>query len=945
MIERRAALPRACAILPTESRDPMTRTRGVVAAASLAAALTVTAAGSAEETASAAGAALGSRALAQMRALLAAKEQRSPLERKLGFQLLAGLQEANGTVPAGAPAHLRSATRPDPDGTVLVDIRGLGTKALVNLVRKVGGNTMYVAAGPDVVRARVPFSAIEAIAASGLVRSVRPSAKPMVAGAPLGRPDPAKAEVLATLRPGFERRAGQVRASLADVLAAGRGRIVSEGVAAHQADKAQDLYGATGAGVKVGVLSDSVKYLAEVQADGELPAVTVLQDIAPGSFSYGEGTAMLEIVHDMAPAAELFFASAANGEQSFADNIRALREAGCDIIVDDVSYSDEPPFQDGPIAAAVNDVTRSGALYFSAAGNQGNLDDGTSSVWEGSFKPATGVVYQPLTSLGYTLHDFGTDNVSDLVLTNGQDSTVLFWSEPLGAAKADYDLFVTDINLQEIVDASANVQDGGGGDPFETLGSLTAGERLIVAKKAKAAVKRIHLNTLGARLGIRTAGQAHGHSAAASAISVAAVDAAVAQGGPFTGGQQNPVEHFSADGPRQIFFNALGKPAAALLRKPNIAAADAVTVDTPLYSPFLETLPFQGTSAAAAHAAGVAALLRSVLPKATPATIRNLLTTTALDIERYGPDRDSGVGLVMAVNAMEKARVKPMVNLQFSEAGALGGSPDGDPYVEPGESAFLFMGLSNVGGVGATDVSGTLTTATPGVSVTTPTASYPKLPPGASANNFFSPFAFSLDAGAPCGLKVESQVDVTYAGGSEPKSFHFNVQTGQPSATQVETSFTGPPVPVPYGDPTGVDIPIQVSGLTRVADLNFSFDGPSCGSLAFGLIHGWVGGLIVTLKSPQGTTVTLMKRPGGSGNYGYGFCGTVLDDDGGGPSIDTIRPEDTPYTGTYRPHQPLSAFDGEDPNGTWVLNVSDHDPLDTGSVSAFTLTFTGFDCH
>ena len=112
---------------------------------------------------------------------------------------------------------------------------------------------------------------------------------------------------------------------------------------------------------------------------------------------------MMEIVYDMAPGVKLFFASAFNGEDSFADNIRLLRNTyHCDIIVDDVSYSDEPVFQDGVIAKAVNDVTQNGALYFTSSGDGGNLTNGTSSTWEGDFNPA-GAASTPLPA-GYTLH-------------------------------------------------------------------------------------------------------------------------------------------------------------------------------------------------------------------------------------------------------------------------------------------------------------------------------------------------------------------------------------------------------------------------------------------------------------------------------------------------------------------------------------------------------------
>ena len=104
------------------------------------------------------------------------------------------------------------------------------------------------------------------------------------------------------------------------------------------------MTGVNGTGVKIGVLSDGVEHLADAQASGNLGAVTVL----PGQTGAGdEGTAMLELIHDMAPGAQLYFATAFTSITSFADNIRALRTAGCDIIVDDVGYFVESPFQDG----------------------------------------------------------------------------------------------------------------------------------------------------------------------------------------------------------------------------------------------------------------------------------------------------------------------------------------------------------------------------------------------------------------------------------------------------------------------------------------------------------------------------------------------------------------------------------------------------------------------
>jgi len=83
----------------------------------------------------------------------------------------------------------------------------------------------------------------------------------------------------------------------------------------------------------------------------------------------------------------------------------------------------------------VNTVTASGALYFSSAGNQGNLNDNSSSVWEGDFVSGGTLALVP----GGNVHDFGGGNTNDQILSAGARA-LLFWSDPLGASANDYDL-------------------------------------------------------------------------------------------------------------------------------------------------------------------------------------------------------------------------------------------------------------------------------------------------------------------------------------------------------------------------------------------------------------------------------------------------------------------------------------------------------------------------
>jgi subtilisin family serine protease len=384
-----------------------------------------------------------------------------------------------------------------------------------------------------------------------------------------------------------------------------------------------------------------------------------------------EGSAMMEIVYDLAPGVQLFFASAFNGPDSFADNIRLLRNTyHCDIIADDVGYSDEPAFQDGVIARAVDDVTQDGALYFSSGGNEGNLTNGTSGTWEGDFSPA-GAAGSPLPA-GYTLHSFGANNFVRLAAAT-QDIT-LHWSDPLENSTNDYDLFVLNAAGTTVLPggSSTTPQAGIGSNPIEEVfngSGFPANARIVVVAKGGTQIRALHIATFGGRLQVFTSGETHGHNTAGCVLSdpncpgrafgVAAVAWNSARGAlrAFVGGASNPTETFSSDGPRRMFYKPDGTPIVAgnflfatnggvALVKPDISAADGTTARTPGFSPFF------GTSAAAPHAAGVAAIVKSARPSATGAQIFNALTSTALDIRAPGVDRDSGYGIVMALAAV-----------------------------------------------------------------------------------------------------------------------------------------------------------------------------------------------------------------------------------------------------------------------------------------------------
>ncbi|HJT66463.1 MAG TPA: proprotein convertase P-domain-containing protein [Pyrinomonadaceae bacterium] len=286
-------------------------------------------------------------------------------------------------------------------------------------------------------------------------------------------------------------------------------------------------------------------------------------------------------------------------------------------------------------------------------------------------------------------------------------------------------------------------------------------------------------------------------------------------------------------------------------------------------------------------------------------------------------------------------------NVRLGTITAQEASGDGDGFIEPGELGSLSLQLQNAGGSNLTGISTTLSSSTPGVTITSATSTYPNIPASGNGTNI-TPFTFVVPGTIVCGEIVRFTLTIHHDGdGGNPSVVNFSIQTGRPAAP-TSISYTGAPVAIPDEEPAGVNIPLTVSGFSgRIQDLNFRFGGSSCtaaaGATTVGLDHTYVGDLVITLTSPRGTTVTLMNLPGpfSSGNN---FCNTILDDEGSTSSIQFILPDGEPYSGTFRPASPLAAFRGEDPNGTWILNVADLVGTDTGNVRDFSLVLTGFQC-
>jgi subtilisin-like proprotein convertase family protein len=275
---------------------------------------------------------------------------------------------------------------------------------------------------------------------------------------------------------------------------------------------------------------------------------------------------------------------------------------------------------------------------------------------------------------------------------------------------------------------------------------------------------------------------------------------------------------------------------------------------------------------------------------------------------------------------------------------------NGDAFLDPGEGGKLSFQLINNGPNTASSIVAGLRSSTPGVVISQGSSEYANLAPSASGTNI-SPFVFYIPPGTSCGSTINFSLLVS-SEGNESRSegqYHISVQVGKPLAnTTLTASYTGPAVSIPDANPAGVNVPITVSGATgTIDDLNFRIDGTSCttaiGATTVGIDHTWVSDLVVKLRSPAGTEVTLINNVDGDANN---FCNTLLDDQSAGASIQSVTSANAPFSGSFKPNELLSRFKGESANGVWTLNVSDRAGSDTGSVRAFSLLFTNtqFSC-
>jgi subtilisin family serine protease len=515
------------------------------------------------------------------------------------------------------------------------------------------------------------------------------------------------------------------------------GAVTSQGDFVQHSTAVRSSDALTGSGVTVGVLSDSFDcysvyaaagsgvpasgysgyafngFLATAATDistGDLPAaVSVLEE--GDCLDYGapifppfadEGRAMLQIVHDVAPGASLAFYTADDSEADFASGIGKLAAAGAKVIADDVGYFDEPFYQDGILAQAVDAVEAQGVTYVSAAGNDADAS------YENTI-PSFGTLSSTGATTGEFLLNFDMSNATTTTalpvtidgMAPGEFAAIVVeWDQPFvtgaassGGATSRIDVCVTGAtSVYTIEDYDGNAvtctgPNAVGVDPVQILiianpanaSSSTPQETLnlvVGLADGTAAPGRV-------KVVVETDGQAdppitqfatnsstlQGHPGAAGAL---AVGAAFYFQTPGCGTDPAVIESFSSQGGAPILFDANGvRLATATTRqKPDVVGPDGgndtflgftlasagITGSDGQLSTSIAACQndasypnFFGTSAATPHVAGIAALILQANSAATPTEIASALKASALPMGgAQGFDFTSGFGFVQA---------------------------------------------------------------------------------------------------------------------------------------------------------------------------------------------------------------------------------------------------------------------------------------------------------
>lgn len=389
--------------------------------------------------------------------------------------------------------------------------------------------------------------------------------------------------------------------------------VTGEGIVAANADEWQAA-GVDASGVKVAVIDLGFDGLTESQARGDLPAdVTTVDYCASGFERTVHGTAVAEIVYELAPGVELYLicvetlVNLAQAEQYAEDNdITVINHSVAWFNTSRGDGTGAPGTPDAIVEAARD----AGILWINAAGNHAQRH------WSGAFDDSDGDGFHNFTA---------TNNGNGFLLFTGQSVCLsLKWDDWPGSAQ-DYDLFLVRNSDVTVVAASTNVQ-AGAQAPREQLCYTNGGafDVFFASIRNHSATETPRFDLFAwVDLQYQTPeGSVVEPATSPNAWSVAALC-----------WQDRSLEAYSSRGPTIDGRNGV-----------DIAGYDAVS--SGVYGGFFAcgVTGFSGTSAAAPHAAAAAALLSAANPGFGPDQLEIYLEAQAGDLGLPGADPSYGAG-------------------------------------------------------------------------------------------------------------------------------------------------------------------------------------------------------------------------------------------------------------------------------------------------------------
>jgi hypothetical protein len=457
-----------------------------------------------------------------------------------------------------------------------------------------------------------------------------------------------------------------------------------------------DLPDASGTRTAAGVLTSSSGGITgrSFQADSDLEGLPSGQCAFDGAGA--EGTALLEIVHDLAPGAQLSFANA-DTDLAFNQAVSAMAAAN-DVVVDDLGFFGMPSDGTSTIssntAAALNNDSNPIRAYVTSNGN--SADEHYYGTYSDSGVDGTSV--SGIATPGH-LHRFQKSGDTTDVLglgaqpynvvalpTNGEIVIFLTWDDPTGGSRNNYDLYLVQEGTGRVVARSVDTQSGSQ-DPVEALDYVNAGARdrfHIVVQNVQDQAQARNLNLFSFQPECASDGplllaaghhERHNYNTATrsmaaqgdaggspdSVISVGAIcSASPAAQGVFNG---SPAPDESCKDTKHStieFFSSLG-PTLDGRTKPDVSGIDGVSVSGAGSFPKL----FFGTSAAGPHLAATAALVLESAPclldagtgALSPASargkVRNLLLNNAVKLGVGLPNNTFGYGRADALSSVQ----------------------------------------------------------------------------------------------------------------------------------------------------------------------------------------------------------------------------------------------------------------------------------------------------